>query len=265
MNGRHVHVRRKLSLEQQQEMIRSISANDIKQAMLSVDSSKAPGPDGYNASFFKKNWDIVGADIIAAVSSFFSNNKLLKAWNSTTISLIPKVNVPTTMRDFRPISCCNVIYKCISKILIQRIKPCLNTLVGCWQLAFVIDRHISDNILLMQELMRGYHKETGVPGCALKVYIQKAYDSVEWPFVENVLVAMGFPHQMVQWIMLCATTPTYFISFNGCVEGYFKGAKGLRQGDPISPYLFILLMEAFSNILEDFMHNNDFMYHPKYQ
>ena len=136
-------------------------------------------------------------------------------------------------------------------------------LVGEQQSAFVPDRHIADNVLLMQELMRGYHRGDGAARCALKVDIQKAYDSVEWSFVEQVLVAMNFPAQMIKWIMVCVTTPYYSISLNGYLEGYFKGEKGLRQGDPISPYIFILIMEAFSNVLEEYTSQQGFVYHPK--
>lgn len=191
-------MRRVLTSNQQANMVRPVSMEEIKKAMFSIDSGKAPGPDGYNAVFFKQNWEIVGAEVTEAVHSFFTNNQLLKAWNATVVSLIPKTVVPQTMRDFRPISSCNVVYKCISKILVNRIRPMLNHLVGSQQSAFVTDRHIADNILLMQELMRGYHRDNGVPRCALKVDIQNAY----------VLMAMGFPIQMVKWLMVCVSSPT---------------------------------------------------------
>lgn len=92
---------------------------------------------------------IVGPDVTEAVLSFFRKGKLLKAWNSTAISLIPKIDVPGTMKEFRPIYCCNVVYKCISKVLVGRIKPYLDILARGQQSAFILGRHISDNILLM--------------------------------------------------------------------------------------------------------------------
>lgn len=128
-----------------------------------------PVPDGFNAAFFKHNWEIVGPDITEAVMSFFTSGKLLKAWNSTAISLIAKVDVPSTTKDFRPISCCNVVHKCISEVLVRRIKPYLDRLIGGQQSAFIPGRNISDNILIMQELMRGYHRGDGEARCALKV------------------------------------------------------------------------------------------------
>lgn len=104
-----------------------------------------------------------------------------------------------------------MVYKCISKNLIQKLKPYLSLLIGSQQSAFVAGRYIADNILLMQELMRGYHRNDGIPRCALKVDLQKAYDSVEWSYVERVLRAMNFPQKMIEWIMLCISTPHYLL------------------------------------------------------
>lgn len=101
-------------------------------------------------------------DIVDVVPSFLRSGpsgKLMKAWNATAITLIPKVTTPCTMKDFRPIYCCNVVYKCISKILVSRIKPYLDSLVGPHQSPFVQGRHIADNVVLMQELVTGYHRD----------------------------------------------------------------------------------------------------------
>lgn len=167
------------------------------------------------------------------------------------------------MKDFQPISCCNVTNKCISKVLVNRIKPALNSFVGTQQSAFVPGRHI-DNILLMQELTSGYHREGGVARCALKLDIQKAYDSVDRSFLKVVLVAMEFPGGMIELIMTYVSTPTYsVVALNGYFEGYFSGARGLRQGDHMSPYLFILVIEAFSHMLHTYTRHNEFTFHPK--
>lgn len=98
---------------------------------------------------------------IAAVSYFFNSGFLLGSWNSTAISLIPKVAAPSTVRDYRPIACCNVPYKCISKVLANRIQSTLPSIVGYNQSAFINGRSIKDNIPLMQEMVRGYHKDNG--------------------------------------------------------------------------------------------------------
>ena len=121
---------------------------------------------------------MVGEDVCLAVKDFFTHSKLLKQVNHTILSLIPKVPNPEKITDFRPISCCNVIYKCISKIIANRIRGCLDNVVDLKQAAFIPGRKISDNILLTQEIMHNYHLHRGPPRCAFKVDIQKAYDTV---------------------------------------------------------------------------------------
>ncbi|GKA68671.1 RNA-directed DNA polymerase, eukaryota, reverse transcriptase zinc-binding domain protein [Tanacetum coccineum] len=164
-------------------MVRNVSDDEVKKAIFDIDDNKAPGPDGYSSHFFKASWDIVGKDVCKAVKEFFGSGKLLKEVNSTVISLVPKLSTPRKVSDFRPISCCNVVYKCISKIIVNRIKGCLDSLVDKNQSAFIPSRQISDNILLSQELLKGYHRNRGYARCAFKVDIQKAYDSVELSLV----------------------------------------------------------------------------------
>ncbi|GKC34596.1 RNA-directed DNA polymerase, eukaryota, reverse transcriptase zinc-binding domain protein [Tanacetum coccineum] len=170
--------------------------------MFDIADIKAPGPDGYTACFFKKSWSVIGDDICGAIKEFFKNNKLLKEVNSTVISLVPKIPTPLKVSDFRPIACCNVLYKCISKILTERIKSGLDKVVCINQSAFIPGRQIQDNILITQELLRGYNRKNEAK------------------------------------------------SVNGRFYGYFKAARGLRQGDPISPYLFTLVMEVLSLLMK---------------
>ncbi|XP_071739260.1 uncharacterized protein [Rutidosis leptorrhynchoides] len=179
---------------------------EVKDAIFNIGSEKSPGPDGFNAEFFKSSWIIVGDDVTKAVLDFFKNGKLLKKINHTVITLLPKVQTPSKITDYHPISCCNVIYKCISKVITNRIKLSLDEVVSCNWLAFIFGRRISDNILLTQELMKDYHTDKGVTRCAFKVDIQKAYDIVDWGFLENVLRGFGYPAIMVQWIMRSGST-----------------------------------------------------------
>ncbi|XP_022014769.1 uncharacterized protein LOC110914278 [Helianthus annuus] len=230
-------------------MIRPITVEEVKKAMFSIGIDKAPGPDGYSAAFFKSAWPIIGNDVTCAILDFFETGKLLQELNHTTIVLIPKVPTPATVVDYRPIACCNVLYKCISKIVADRIKIVLNDIVSINQSAFVPGRRISDNIMLTQELMHNYHRNTGPPRCAFKVDIQKAYDTVDWRFLKSVLLGFGFHMNMVNWIMALVSTDSFSVCVNGSVHGFFKGSRGLRQGDPISPYLFTLVMEVLTAIL----------------
>ncbi|PWA69450.1 methylenetetrahydrofolate reductase 1 [Artemisia annua] len=182
---------KKVSETSNTNMVRHVPSEEIKRAMFDIGDDKAPGPDGYTSAFFKKGWDIVGQDVCNAIRDFFGNGKLLKETNHTFLALIPKVTTPLKVTDYRPISCCNVIYKCLSKIITNRIIEGIKEVVSENQSAFVPGGRISDNILITQELMHNYHRDRGPPRCAFKVDIQKAYDTVDWRFLGYILKCFG--------------------------------------------------------------------------
>jgi hypothetical protein len=146
-----------------------VSADEIKTTIFSMKSNKSPGPDGFTVDFFKSTWAIVGEDVVVAIQSFLETGMLLKEINATIVTLVPKKPNPARMGDFRPISCCNVIYKCITKILASRMIPMLDSLIGWNQSAFIPGRSISENVLLAQELVRNYHRKDGKPRCTMKI------------------------------------------------------------------------------------------------
>uniref|UniRef100_A0A251RYM8 Putative reverse transcriptase domain-containing protein n=1 Tax=Helianthus annuus TaxID=4232 RepID=A0A251RYM8_HELAN len=156
--------------------------------------------------------------ILAMIKRLGLMGKLLQELNHTLIVLVPKVPTPSFITDYRPISCC---------------------------------RKISDNILLTQELMHNYHRSFGPPRCAFKVDIQKAYDTVEWSFLKNVLVGFGFAEWMVDWIMLCVSSTSYSVCVNGNTHGYFKEERGLRKG------VTLLQLDAFMDSLSKFSKMSD--------
>lgn len=243
-------------------MVRTVTDAEIKEAMFSIDVDKTAGPDGYTSKFFKVAWSIVGSDVCDAVREFFSSGKLLGEFNANLISLIPKIQVPLKVSDFRPIACGNVVYKCISKVITNRIKEGLTSLIDSNQSAFIPGRQISDNILLAQEFMKGYSWKRTVSKCAFKVDIQKAYDTVNWDFLKTVLIRFGFHSSMVHWIMVCLTSASFSICVNGELHGFFKSKRGLRQGDPMSPYLFTIVMEVFNLMVKRQIRRDDrFRYH----
>lgn len=144
------------------------------------------------------------------------------------------------------------------------IKGSLDCIIDDNQNVFIPGRRISDNILLIQELFRNYHRHKGTPRCAFKVDIRKAYDSVNWDFLFEALHLFGFPEKMTAWIKECVSTPSYSVIVNGESFGFFKGEKGLRQGDPLSPYLFTLVMQVLTIIVKKRIGENGwFKYHSK--
>ena len=253
---------RKVSDQHSRDLVREFSSDDIKRAFFSMSDHKAPGPDGFNPYFFKKAWPIIGQEVIDAVKEFFSNGMLLKELNSTIITLVPKVPNPTSMNDFRPISCCNTIYKAISKLIASRLKEVIPSLVDHSQAAFIPGRRIGDNILISQELFRNYHKNYGAARCAIKVDLRKAFDTINWGFLMDTLNVMGFPILIRNWIWQCISTPKFSVNVNGELAGFFPSMRGLRQGDPISPYLFVIAMEVLSLTIKQHVVSNDsFKYH----
>ncbi|KAJ9544985.1 hypothetical protein OSB04_024692 [Centaurea solstitialis] len=221
-----------LSFEEANHMIRPFTNEDVWDAMFSIGNEKAPGPDGFSAKFFKATWKTIGKDVSIVVHNFFYMSHLAGELNHTLLCLLPKSTNASTVSDFRPIACCTVLYKCISKMLVNHIEPALDGLVSRTQSAFIPGRRIMDNILMAHELVVGYHLNVGQPRCAFKIDIRKAYNMVSWDFLFNMLAGFGFHMALICWLKEMIATPSFSISLNGEVSGFFKGARGIRQGDP---------------------------------
>ncbi|XP_039065800.1 uncharacterized protein LOC120211293 [Hibiscus syriacus] len=207
-------------------LVMDITNKEIQDAFFSQGNEKAPGPDGYSPCFFKKAWSIVGEDVLAAVKYFFHNNYMNLGFNSTIIALVPKVPNPRVVKDFRPILCCSIFYKAITKILVKRLSEFLADIISLNQTAFIKGRSIVDNTLLAQELVKGYSRKSISPRCSLKIDLHKAFDSLHWDFISFIIKALHLPPRFITWIETCFTQARYSISFNGSLIGYFKGARG---------------------------------------
>ncbi|CAA0810119.1 Unknown protein, partial [Striga hermonthica] len=177
---------------------------------------KALGMDGLNALFFQKNWETVGPSVRTIIRKMWWDGVVLSRVNQTLITLIPKVENPNTIKQFRPISLLNVIYKLFTKILVNRMKHTLSDLIHPAQASFVPGRHITDNIVVAQELIHSMRCMRGAKGyMVIKVDLEKAYDYLRWDFIEETLRLAGYPDQLIIAIMPCISSASMSLLWNG--------------------------------------------------
>ena len=167
---------------------------------------------------------------------------------TTFLVLIPKKCGAEDLSDFRPISLVGGLYKLLAKVLTNRLKKVMGKVVSSTQNAFVEGRQILDAALIANEVINSLlkRKESGV---LCKLDLEKAYDCINWDFLLSVMQRMGFGEKWVGWIRWCISTALFSVLVNGSPTGFFRSSRGLRQGDPLSPYLFVLGMEALGSLI----------------
>ncbi|XP_062074548.1 uncharacterized protein LOC133778559 [Humulus lupulus] len=218
-------VKGKLVTEQQAKFLqKAYTKDDVKAALFSIPDEKALGSDGYSSAFFKHTWDITGQDLVQSVLSFLHSGRILKKINTTTLTLIPKTSCPKNVSEYRPIACCNVVYKIATKLICSRLREILPSIIYENQSGFIQGRNIAHNIMICQDLVRGYGRKNARLACIIKIDLLKANDTLD------------------------------------C---YIHSKRGLRQGDPMAPLLFVIGMEYLSIIMIKVAQQQDFTYHPR--
>ncbi|WMV25457.1 hypothetical protein MTR67_018842 [Solanum verrucosum] len=223
---------------------REFEEEEIFSVIKSCAPDKAPGPDGVTMAFFQHAWEIIKYEIIKALRHYHQHCHMVKSVNATFISLIPKKKGAIELRDYRPISLISSIYKITSKLLANRLK----TVIGS-QNAFVRGRQLSDATLLANEAL-DWKIKSGEPGLLVKLDIEKVFDKVSWSYLLTILRQMGFGERWIRWMKFSITTVKYSILVNRSPVGFFPPQRGIRHGDPISPFLFILAMEGLSKMIQ---------------
>ncbi|XP_057788467.1 uncharacterized protein LOC131005480 [Salvia miltiorrhiza] len=252
----HQHIPSLLTIEQGAALIDCPTEDEIRAAVFSMNSNGAPGPDGFNRKFFQVAWEIVGADIIAAVQRFFTRHYLPVGFNSNFLTLLPKKVDASSISDYRPIVLGNFLFKIITKVLATRLNIIAPSIISPNQFGFVAGHSIHEGILLASEGVNCMNRSLKGNNIALKVDIKKAFDTLDWQFVNVVLQAFGFPATFRNWIQIIFYSARISIMFKGTIHGFFSCGRGVRQGDPLSPLIFSLAEEVLSRLLLHAADNN---------
>ncbi|XP_057418950.1 uncharacterized protein LOC130713176 [Lotus japonicus] len=239
-------------------LMAEVTKEEVWEAVSTMGPYKSPGPDGFQAVLFKTYWHILGDDVWKLVRDAFVSGSFDPLVSETLIALIPKVDVPKTFKELRPISLCNVLYKIITKVLVLRLRPCLQEIVGPLQSSFILGRGTTDNAIILQEVVHFMRTKTKrSKNVIFKLDLEKAYDRVDWGFLEETLKEFGFPPMTVALIMFCVSSTSLSLIWNGTRLPPFRATRGLRQGDPLSPYLFVLCMERLAHMIHHEVEENN--------
>ncbi|GKD05695.1 RNA-directed DNA polymerase, eukaryota [Tanacetum coccineum] len=233
-----------LSHEQASWLDEMASGEEIKSAVWECEVYKSPGPDGFTFEFIRKFWDLIGVDVIKAVKEFFTAGLFPRGCNPSFIALIPKCLNAKSVKDFCPVSLIGCQYQNVGKILAKRLSSVIGNLISTKQSAFIHGRQILDGTMILNEVM-SWCKVKMKKAMGFKVDFKKAYDSVRWDFLDDIMQRFGFGRRWRGWIAACLSSANASILVNGSPTEEFRFFRGLRQGDHLSPFLFLLVMEAF--------------------
>ncbi|KAK3211831.1 hypothetical protein Dsin_016537 [Dipteronia sinensis] len=243
-------IHQKISVQQSCFLDSKFSGEEIRKVVFHMNPLKAFGNDGLRALFFLKFWGTIGESVIFACLRVLNMGGSVQDFNNTVIALIPKIQNPVSMSDFRPISLCNVLYKIVSKVISNHFRCVLGDVISETQCAFVPGRLISDNTIVGFKCLHRLKRQKGKKGSmAFKLDMSKAYDRVEWEFLKGMMYRLGFSEKWVKLVMNCVSTITFSFKLNGEIMGNIIPTRGLRQGVPLSRYLFLICVEVLSSLI----------------
>lgn len=206
-----------------------VTKEEVSKALHSIKPYKAPWPDGFQTIFYKQYWHIIGDEVWHLVAEAFSTGYFDPTISQALIDIIPKLDNSGNFMKFKPISLCNVLYKTITNVLVNRLRPILNNLTGPLQNSFLPGRGTQDNALVLQEIIHSMNKSKSKKGSLIfKLDLEKAYDNMDWTCLKRCLEDFGFPINVINLIMFCVTSSSMTLLWNGEKLQPFSPTRGLR-------------------------------------
>ena len=229
-----------LSEHENEELENNLSIEELQNALKDFQNNKTPGEDGFTKEFYDTFFDLLGNSLLDSLNAAFHHGKLSVTQKRGIISLIPKDESNlTVLSNWRPITLLNVDYKILAKAIAERIQPKLPKLIHTDQTGFIKGRFIGQNVRLLIDLME-YTDVKKIPGILLFVDFEKAFDTIEWSFIQNVLKRFNFGPVIRHWISTLYSDVEKAVINGGYTTNFFQISRGVRQGCPLSPLLFVL-------------------------
>ena len=236
----------KLENEVRDELEGEITVNECQDILQTFKRGKSPGDDGFPWEFYNCFFDILGQDLVDSFNASYNAGEMSISQRRGVITLIPKEDSDlSSLNNWRPITLLNLDYKIASKVIAKRIEKVILLLVSPDQTGFIKGRYIGENIRLINDILE-QKRIQNIPGILLQLDFQKAFDTIEWKFIQRTIALFNFGETIQHWVSTFYTNTQSAVLNNGFSTNYFALSRGVRQGCPLSPYLFILAVELLA-------------------